>query len=405
MEIRQLNRWMVLALAVWMQTITVGICTYSFAFFVVPWIEEFGSDRGTLMLAATGSTIGTAVLSPFCGHLLDSISSRALVLVGGGALTLGFVAAAIAPNAIVIILIFVLLVPFGLVLAGTLMATSLVARSFTDGRGLGLGIAALGTSLGGVLMPLLITLILAEHDWRTLFLGLAGIVLAFVMLPAWIILKPQGKLADRSSLSSTPGPELRLTLSPAVFKAGYAFLAPAMLFVAVLHNLGALAEDLAVSQQRAAWIVSTASILMAISKVIFGVLSDRIAHWMLYGVAILSQLAGVILMCLAPGFTPLLVGVTLIAVGAGSMLPVISSLVATRWGEDHFGRVMGVVLAMAGLSGLGPMFAGVMRDAGGSYDLAFVALAALLVPAAWCLCTIPDGIKVSSPEPGPKPIE
>lgn len=386
------NRWMVLVLAVWMQAVTIGIGTYSFAFFVVPWMEEFRVDRGTLMLAATGATIGTAILSPFCGYLLDRVASVLLVVAGGSVMAAGLVAAAFAPNAILVILIFVLLVPFGLVLAGTLMASSLVARAFNERRGLALGISALGTSLGGVLMPPLVTWILANHDWRTLFLVLAAVVVVFVLLPAACILGPDGRAMNRAIPPPSPGLKFDVKLSPAVLRAGYAFLAPAMLFVAVLHNLGALAEDSDISQQHAAWIVSAASVLMAISKVVFGMLSDRTGCGILYVAAILCQYIGVTLIWLAHGFGLLLVGVSLVAVGAGGMLPIISSLVASRWGPERFGSIMGVVLAFVGLSGLGPMFAGVIRDASGSYDFAFATLATLLVPAAWSLLMLSSSI-------------
>jgi MFS family permease len=118
-------------------------------------MEEFGALRGTLMIAATGLAIGSAVLSPLCGYLLDRFSSRFLVLVGATAFGLGLLGIPAAPTSLVVILIFVLVLPFGIVLAGTLMASSLVARSFVQRRGTALRISALGTSLGGLILPIL----------------------------------------------------------------------------------------------------------------------------------------------------------------------------------------------------------------------------------------------------------
>lgn len=392
------KRWIVLALAVLMQAITIGIATYSFAFFVVPWIEAFGANRGTLMAAATGSTIGSAILSPLCGPFLDRVSSRLLVLIGAGAFALGLIAAALAPNALTIILIFIFLLPFGLVLAGTLMASSLVARAFTQGRGMALGISALGTSAGGLLMPLLVTQVLASYDWRTLFFMLAGIVVIAVVLPALIILKPDN--TETAPAPSHSGSGFEFVRSAAVLKTGFAFLAPALLFIAVLHNLGALATDLGISQQHAAWIVSAASVLMAISKLVFGMLSDRVAHKVLYSAALCSQLAGMAFVCTTGGYWSLLAGTTLVAVGAGSTLPIITSFVAGHWGPERFGSVMGVVLAMVGLTGLGSVIAGVIRDYSGSYVFAFAALTLLLVPAALCFLTIPQHVQTPRPAAG-----
>jgi len=189
---RTSNRWLVLALAVTMQAVTIGIPSYSFAFFVVPWMEEFGALRGTLMIAAMGSAIGCAVLSPLRGYLLDRFSSRFLVLAGGAAFGIGLLGIAAALTTLFVIAIFVLVLPFGMVLAGTLMASSLVARNFVHRRGTALGISALGTSLGGLIMPILITQVLAVYDWRALFAMLAGLVLVLIIVPASIILRHDG---------------------------------------------------------------------------------------------------------------------------------------------------------------------------------------------------------------------
>jgi len=43
---------------------------------------------------------------------------------------------------------------------------------------------------------------------------------------------------------------------------------------------------------------------------------------------------------------------------------------------------------MAGLSGIGPVIVGVIRDASGSYTLAFLVLLAVLVPAAWSFLSL-----------------
>ena len=381
--------WLVLALAVTMQAVTIGIGSYAFAFFVVPWMEEFGTLRGTLMIAATGSTIGTAILSPFCGYLLDRFSSRALVLTGASAFAFGMAAIALAPSSFVVILIYILALPFGMVLAGTLMASSLVARSFHRGRGMALGISALGTSLGGLVMPVLITQVLALYDWRTLFFILAALVVITVFVPAALILRDDGDTgaATRTHARASTA-SASLMRSPAVIKLGIAFLVPGLVFIAVLPNLGSLATDLAISQQRAAGIVSVASVAMVLIKLVSGALCDRVDQRLLYLGVVVIQAAGLITLAVASSFTLLFAGVTLVCIGSGGNLPIITSFAARFWGPERFGRMMGVVFAMAGISGTGALLAGIIRDASGSYTPAFLSLLVVLVPAAWCFLTL-----------------
>ncbi len=55
--------WIVLGYLFVMQAVIIGIGVYSFTFFVVPWMQAFSTDRSTLMIAVSGSSIGTAILS------------------------------------------------------------------------------------------------------------------------------------------------------------------------------------------------------------------------------------------------------------------------------------------------------------------------------------------------------
>jgi len=392
---RTSNRWLVLALAVTMQAVTIGIPFYSFAFFVVPWMEEFGALRGTLMIAAMGSAIGCAVLSPLCGYLLDRFSSRFLVLAGGAAFGIGLLGIAAAPTTLFVIAIFVLVLPFGMVLAGTLMASSLVARSFVHRRGTALGISALGTSLGGLIMPILITQVLAVYDWRALFAMLAGLVLVLIIVPASIILRHDGVEPSGVALPHK-GFGMSLMHSPAVLKVGVAFLIPSLLFLAVMQNVGSLATDLAISQQRAAWIASTAAAAMAAAKLLFGTLSDHWDHRVLYGGILAMQGTGLLILSMASSFAPLFAAVILVCIGSGGTFPIISAFAAKTWGPERFGRMMGVVFAMAGLSGLGAMLAGIVRDASGSYAPVFAGFILMLLPAAWCFFSLSTNLSSRS---------
>ena len=383
------SRWLTLAYVVVMQAITIGIATYSFAFFVVPWMGEFHVSRGTLMIAASGLSISIAILSPLCGYLLDRFESKTLVLFGASSFTLGLLAISAAPSYLIIILVFAFALPLGVILSGSLMAMTLVARRFNDRRGLALGIAALGTSLGGLIMPVTVTYLLDGFHWRSVFIALAALVIVFVIVPALAILNGDaaGRRVDAGAGEASNS--IGLMMSLPVIKLGIAFLAPVMLFLAVLFNLGALAADLSISQKQAAWIGGAASVAMAISKVIIGGLCDRIDHRALYS-GIVTVLAGaIVVVSLAETFTSLMAAVCCMALAVGGMSPVIASIVAARWGSENFGRVMGVIYAMAGLSGIGSLIAGMIRDASGSYSQAFAYLLIVLVPSVYCFYTLP----------------
>ncbi|MEZ5424192.1 MAG: MFS transporter [Pyrinomonadaceae bacterium] len=62
----------------------------------------------------------------------------------------------------------------------------LVSRWFEERRGTALGITLVGTSLGGALIPLIASPLIAQYGWRAAMLGLSGLVW-FVLLPAVLI--------------------------------------------------------------------------------------------------------------------------------------------------------------------------------------------------------------------------
>src|SRR5690606_41555623 len=72
----------------------------------------------------------------------------------------------------------------------------------------------------------------------------------------------------------------------------------------------------------------------------------------------------------------------LMAALAMGMMRLGGAMIARRFGAESFGSVMGVVLAVASLSGLAPAVAGLLREVSGSYGSAFTYLLALLIPAA-----------------------
>src|SRR5690606_20463549 len=251
-------RWQVLAFALVMQILVIGVGVYCFTFFVVHWVEEFQVPRGELMLGYMGMTLMAGLLAPFSGILIDRFQRRWVITAGVLAYTLGLLAVVAAPTAIAIILIFWVLMPLGMGLAGPLMAQTLVAQAFDSKRGMALGICALGTSLGGLIMPVVATAMLAEMAWRPVLASLA-VAISVVILPmAFLIVRARPAVAPQAD--SRPAIGTRALLGNRdIYLLGICYLIPGGLFVAVLQNLGLQAQDLGIPQQQAGLIVGGAS--------------------------------------------------------------------------------------------------------------------------------------------------
>lgn len=376
-------RWQVLAFAVIMQALVIGVSVYCFAFFVVHWVEEFNTSRSELMFGFTGMTLIGGLMSPLCGVLIDRYPSRWVITGGVLAYALGLLAVTAASGAWVIILIFWLLMPLGMALAGSLMAQTLVAQAFDSRRGLALGICSLGTSIGGLLMPLVATTMLRQMEWRPVVSSLA-IFTCVVIIPLAFIIVRQRATPARGSAEPAAVSTRELLANRDVYLLGVAFLVPASLFVSVLQNVGLYAQDLSIPQQQAGMIVAAAALLMAVGKFATGALADRIAHNYIYYTLLCLAGAAMLLVATAGGVVGLAVAVLSLGATAGGVLPLVSAAAAQRFGAANFGRAMGVVMGCGALAGVAPLAAGWIRDFSGSYEVSYLVLAPLVIPALIC---------------------
>ncbi len=376
------NPWPVLVYCCLMQGFVIGISFYGFSLLIVPWTEAFSASRSDLLLALTTTSVAAAILAPLAGWLIDRKPSKQLMLIGQAFFALALLLMSLATKAWHIVAVYTLIVPIASVFSGPLIAYAVAAKRAHQNTGLAMGVIALGTSVGGFVAPPAIGALLADYSWQHVLQGFAVAVPVLLMLPGLFVLD-----ADPITPSPQQAPDSQATQMPISVLPIAAFvfcgMVPSFMFMAVIHNMGALAMDIGVSLQQAAWAISLASIAMAAGKLIGGYLSDRIGIVAQYFL-ILSMLGlGMAMVIFASTFVLLVSAACLIAAFTGGVAPLMAGLVKTRWRPDLFGRVMGIHTAFAGLSAVGSYLTAVVRDTTGSYSIAFAVLASLLVVAAF----------------------
>jgi len=134
-------RWYIVALTLVNQALALGVLVYSFALFVVPWLDEFEVSRSKVMLAILSFQIVTGLLSPVLGRYMDQFAMRLLVLSGALAMSLGLFLLSLATEFWQIVALHVTLLPVGMILTGTLASQTMVSKWFTEKRGLAIGVS------------------------------------------------------------------------------------------------------------------------------------------------------------------------------------------------------------------------------------------------------------------------
>ena len=385
--------WNVLAVAMLFQAVAFGIGIYSFTFWVAPWSAEFAVGRSEVMTVFITMQVAMGLLSPLAGRAVDRLSLRGLIIAGALCLAAGLLLAGRAGALWHLNLVYGTLIVAGMLLAGPLAAQTLAARWFARRRGTALGVVTIGTSIGGFLVPPLVTGLHAEIGWRAANDWLALIVVLAIVPPVWLLVRnaPSAglgaveKAADDPSHTAVSAPSSAILdiLRRRVFwltVLGFTPLATA--FGGAQQNLGPYASDLGIGAQAAAYLVSVMALVMIGAKVFFGAMADRWDLRVLFLLAVAGLAIAFGLMLLDLSYFALVLVCALLGFVAGGFLPLLGALVSQNFDIRSFGQVMGMLGPFMTLAAVGPWIAGYLRDATGSYDTAWLTLSALLVPSA-----------------------
>ena len=247
------HRWFVVVITVLNQAVVAGISFYCFAIFSIPWLEQFDISRGELMLAITFLMVANGLLAPIVGHRLDSMSLHWPVIIGYLLFCSGIGLLSVATAYWQIIIVYGTFFALGQILAGTLVSQMLINRWFVTDNGLALGISSTGTSMGGILFPLLVAEVLLTSSLATILQYLA-FTLAIVLIPVnYFILRlhPPTRVSvqstDEDESEATPAPSWttqKILTSMAFWLPIAVLLSVSAAFVAIQANLGVHLNDL-----------------------------------------------------------------------------------------------------------------------------------------------------------------
>ena len=184
--------------------------------------SEFGLSHtlwGSIYLAGT---LGSALLMPFTGALIDRFSLSGYSLAVGFALLAACACISLASGPIMLVVAIFLLRQSGQGLASHVSITSM-ARYFDRERGRAIAVASLGYSVGEAILPFIAVILIAAIGWRWTYAS-AAILVGVTLIPAtlWLLsnhdhfhrrylrqLSSQERSATSSSVSWTRGQVLR----------------------------------------------------------------------------------------------------------------------------------------------------------------------------------------------------
>ena len=381
--------WWVLAAVFVGEMFAIGSTSYAFGLFVVPVSEAYGASRGTLNSGLILFLLGMGLSAPFVGRLLDRYPARWVM--GGGTLAMGagFVGVGLAPSLTLSAVCILLLIGPGAAAIGPLAANTLVTRWFIRHRGKALGLAAVATSLGGVVVVPLMAWNLDQFGWRLALVLQGGLIIVVVgALVLWRIRSRPQDLgltppSDHATVSATQS--RAWSVRELVRTRDFWFIAFSVGLIfginqSVLASLVPYATDAGIGLAQATLLVSALSVCSILGKLLFGAVADRYDKRRLLLVPVACTLLQLLTLVSGPSFPVLLVICGLAGFAIGGELPVWAALVGERFGQVSFGTAMGLMSPVNTLIGLVAIgFVGGAFDRTGSYAMPFSILAGFVV--------------------------
>ena len=381
--------WIICVVAMIMLSISNGMTMTGVTAFDAALLEQFGWSRGQLKFRDMFTLLLAALLSPFIGALIDRVGVRALTLFGSVLLALLYLAYSRVDN---IAHVYLIHVGFAAVVvsSGLSVAVIMVSQWFNSQRGTALGIALVGSSLGGMLIPKLITALLPLYDWRQSFIWMALLPMSLFLLclllvrtPQRLGLQPWGNAQQRSGkpcvASQWPDLGYRQALrTPTFWALGLVAVTTFWAIMSLSSHLILHMRDLGFSAERAADGMFLLFGLGMVGKFAFGFLADVCAPKKVF-ISNVALMALGSLMLATQRADWLWAGLVVMGLGWGGLYAVLQLQIVDAFGLGSAGKILGTISLMDATSaGLGIWLSAVMFDHFGNYVVAFWVMAIMV---------------------------
>lgn len=397
------------------QTIS-GLSVYD-----VEFINEFGWSRGEIKFRDMVTLLFAGLAAPFVGVLIDRYGVRRCMLAGWGVLILSYLAYSRLGSLTGLYLIHA---AFALVLVvcGLNAAVILVSKWFTRYRGTAIGIALMGTSMGGIVFPQYGTAMIELLDWRGAF-AWGSLFPAVLLLITWFAVReapppvrpaasadvagakpesdaddPSGAAADADAGPAThagagfpPGGGVSFATalrSPTFWALAVIAMTTFYTVLGVQAHIFLYMSDAQFDARTATNAVSLFFFCALVGKFAFGLVSDFLDPRKVFFGNILVMLIGSLIL-VRMDIALIWIAVVTFGLGWGGVYTVLQLTVMNTFGTRDAGKILGTITVLdATGGGLGIWLTGVIYDATGSYEIPFLIFAGLILIALAALTRV-----------------
>ena len=365
--------------------------SYSFAAFFENFANEFAAQRADVSWIFGLCGLVYFVLGAGGGMLADRWGPRLVCMAGMISIAIGLFLTSLAQSLTNVYLSYGLLVGLGIALVYT-PSIACVQPWFNKRRGLASGIASSGVGAGTLILPVVVSYLLTEINWREALQTMsAGVLL--IGLTAGFLLKRAPNLNGNSS-GQLPGLALSAALTTPSFKWLYmgTLLGAPVMFVPFAH-ISAAARDAGVPDAQAVGLVGLIGIGSLVGRFAIGWLADRMGR--IKTLMLMQGLMGLSYLVWAGAQDPWMFAVFALWFGLsyGSIVSLLPAICMDLFGGRAVSAIIGTLYTGAALGNLlGPVLAGQVFDMTQSYALVIwitLCISALATYSCWRILKYP----------------
>ncbi len=377
------------------------------------WMEEFAVDKTRISLAVSLTLFAGSCMAPFTGYCLDRFPVRRVIIVASLWLALGYLLLQTAGSFTTFLVILVLFQGLGWTGVGPLAQTKLMVSWFSRNRGMALGIAIMGISVAGVVMPTVVTWLSETFGWRGTYVGYAGLLILLVVPLTWKMVKqtpeelgqhPDGDLeppaeppgsADAASAADTTQSDGSLFTTYREFLTSKAFWSVVITFglmngvysAMITHLPTYMTTELGFSLYDASYLLGIAGGFAIGGKLVWGWMMDNMNARLTVMCAVCAYLSSTLIFLSTQNYLWLGLAAGLFGLGFGGMVPVRSVLISRLFGVRKFSRVNGLLSFFLAPATFWVLITGFIADQTGTYTTAFKVWAVAFVLAG-CISAV-----------------
>jgi sugar phosphate permease len=386
-----------------------GAVVFSFTAFFEPIAGEFGWSYTQISIAASIRGLELGLFAPLMGFLVDRFGPRRLLLCGTFTIGIGCILISLTHSLAMFYGAFVVLALGLSGCVGTVMPSA-AANWFQMNVGKALGIISAGVGAGGLLVPVVISLI-DRYQWRTTFviIGL-GMWLIGIPLACVIRRRPEeyGYLPDgkESKTQSIPAKDLdrEINYKEALKNRVFWHLSIAeairlMTLSALITHVMPYLSNLNISRSHAALVATLIPVLSIFGRLFFGWLGDVFNKY--HVMTLVYFLAGMSLLAFAYAhITGFIVCFLILFPLSWGAQPLRGAIIREYFGRLSFGTIVGILSGIGTLARIvGPALAGWSFDTFGRYYFIWLFYAGTFTIAIILMLTIKSDQKATETVP------